>query len=356
MKDKLRYLLGALAVAIVPAAAHAADGDVPDSHWFIQGALGLDYSVGGGAGFGEMLSPSGQIAFGRQFNPYIGARVTAGGWRGRYHIPGSTCTGFYDYHFTADGLWNIIRTFDREYDRPVSLRLIAGLGFDRAYARTSSSLLVRLGLGMDVRLCSAVDFNLEYQANGVSDRWNSLDDHGFDTFMNLLVGVTYRFGTGYRCRSCVTEAAADVETLNARTNAMREIVEVEKIVRDTVEIVKEVPAPAPESMTRTVFYAVNQVEVPAAQERNVAAIAEYLKEYPDSRATIVGYADKGTGTEAINLRLAEERARKVADMLAGRYGVSRSKLEVSSMRNGREEQPFQQNDLNRVVIMTGYPK
>ncbi|MBD5279987.1 MAG: OmpA family protein [Bacteroides sp.] len=350
---KLRYLLGSLAIALLPCMAQAQDVEEKENPWFIQGGLGASYSVDGGAGFGKMLAPAGQIGFGKHFNPYIGARITAGGWKGRYRVPNSVTTGFYDYHFTADALWNIFKTFNHEYSQPVSLRFIAGVGFDRAYARPSSSLLVRLGLSMDVRLCKAIDFNLEYQANGVSDRWNSLDDHSFDCFMNLLVGATYKFGTGYRCKTCVPEQK--VEVINNRTNAMREIVEVEKIVRDTVEIVKEVPVAATESITRTVFYAINQVEVPAAQEVNVAAIANYLKSNPGSKATVVGYADKGTGTETINLQLAKERAENVATLLVN-LGATRSQLEVSSMHNEYKEQPFSQNDLNRVVIMTGYPK
>lgn len=351
---KLKHLIAALAVATIPAAAYAQDNGEKDNPWFIQGSLGASYSVGGGAGFGEMLSPAGQVAFGKHFNPYIGARVTFGGWRGRYNQPQHTCKGFYDYHATADALWNIFKTFNREYSQPVSLRMIAGLGFDRGFARPSSSLLVRLGLSMDVRLCSAIDFNLEYQANGVSDRWNTKDDHSFDTFMNLLVGATYKFGTGYKCKTCVPEPAASVAELNNRTNAMREVVEVEKIVRDTVEVVKEVPVPV-NNISRTVFYSINQTEVPPAQEPNVAAIAEYLKKYPDAKASITGYADKGTGTKEINLRLAKERAAKVSEMLGSKYGIAMSRLTVSSMLNEKTEQPFGQNDLNRVVIMTASP-
>lgn len=350
---KLRYLLGALAVAILPSFAQAQEVEEKENPWFIQGSLGASYSLGGGAGFGKMLTPAGQVAFGKHFNPYIGARVTAGGWRGRYRVPHSTCRGFYDYHFTADALWNIFRTFNHEYSQPVSLRMIAGVGFDRAYARPSSSLLVRLGLSMDVRLCPAVDFNLEYQANGVSDRWNSLDDHKFDTYMNVLVGATYKFGTGYRCRSCVPEKPAKV--VNQQTNTIREVVEVEKIVRDTVFVEKEVPVQL-EPIQRTVFYAINQIEVPAGQEPNVREIADYLKANPKATCTVVGYADKGTGTPAINLRLAKQRADNVARMLEGHFGIPASRLEVSSMTNEMTQQPFQQNDLNRVVIMTANPK
>lgn len=345
---KLKYLIGALAVAAMTSLpASAQDDDL--NPWFVQGQLGASYSVGGGAGFGEMLSPAGQLAFGKHFNPYIGARVTVGGWRGRYRIPNSTCTGFYDWHATVDGLWNIFKTFNHEYDQPVSLRFIAGVGFDRAFEKPSSSLLVRLGLSMDVRLCEALDFSLEYQANGVSDRWNGLDDHSFDTFMNLLVGVTYKFGTGYQCKSCVPEPV--VQVVNKRTNEMREAQVVEKIVHDTITVVKEVPVKIAE-IKREVFFPINVVTVEPDMQKNIAEVADYMKQYPDAKATVMGYADKGTGTAAINLQLAEKRATTVYNELVNRYGIAASRLTKSSMTNQNTQQPYEENALNRVVIMT----
>lgn len=347
---KLKYLIGALAVALMPSLTASAQSDDLNP-WFVQGQLGASYSVGGGAGLGEMLAPSGQLAFGKHFNPYIGARLTVGGWRGRYHIPHSTCTGFYDWHATVDGLWDMFQTFNKDYDQPVKLRLIAGVGFDRAYAKPSSSLLVRLGLSMDVRLCEAIDFNLEYQANGVSDRWNSLDDHSFDTFMNLLVGVTYKFGTGYQCKSCVPEPAPVAKVVNKRTNEMREAQVVEKIVHDTVTIVKEVPA-VPAQIKREVFFPINVVTVEPDMQKNIAEVADYMKSNPEATATVMGYADKGTGTAAINLALAEKRATTVYNELVNRYGIAPSRLKKSSMTNQNKQQPYEENALNRVVIMT----
>lgn len=350
---KLKYLLGALAVALVPSFASAQD-DAPENPWFVQGSLGASYSVSGHGGLGEMLAPAGQIAFGKHFNPYIGARVTFGGWRGDVNVPQRGSQDFYDWHATVDGLWNIFRTFNHEYDQPVSLRLIVGAGFDRAYQRPSSSLLVRAGMSMDVRLCKAIDFNLEYQANGVSDRWNGLDDHSFDVFMNLLVGVTYKFGTGYSCPTCVP--AAPVKVVNQRTNEMREAQVVEKIVRDTVTIVKEVPAPAPKEIKREVYFPINVTTVEPNQEINVKDIADFLRENPDAKATIRGYADKGTGTVDINLRLAKQRADNVAKQLISKYGINPGRLEVSSMTNQNTQQPFPENALNRVVIMVANQK
>lgn len=347
---KIRHLLGILALGAFSLSASAQDDDL--NPWFIQGQLGASYSVGGGAGLGEMLSPAGQVAFGKHFNPYIGARVTVGGWRGRYHIPESTCTGFYDWHATADGLWNIFKTFNHDYDQPVNLRLIAGVGFDRAYARPSSSLLVRLGLSMDVRLCKAIDFNLEYQANGVSDRWNTKDDHSFDSFMNVLVGITYKFGTGYRCKSCVPDPVPCAEVLNKRTNEMREAQVVEKIVHDTITVVKEVPAPAPQQIRRDVFFPINAVTIEPDMQQKITEVADFMKQNPEATATVMGYADKDTGTVAINRRLAEERATTVYNELVNRYGISPSRLKKSSMQNQETQQPFEENALNRVVIMT----
>ncbi len=178
------------------------------------------------------------------------------------------------------------------------------------------------------------------------------DSHNFSILSAPTLKVGFKFGKSSR-NACCQET--DVNMANNKTNALREIVEVEKIVRDTVEIIKEVPALAPETITRTVFYSINEVEVPAAQEPNVATIATYLKNNPGSKATVVGYADKDTGTVAINLRLAKQRADNVAQMLQN-LGVDPSRLEVSSMLNEKTEQPFSQNDLNRVVIMTAYAK
>lgn len=348
---KLRYLLGALAIAGISATATAQDDAV--NPWYVQGQLGASYSVGGGAGFGEMLAPAGQIAVGKQFNPYLGARVTFGGWRGRVNEK-NTCHGFYDYHATLDGVWNVIQTFDKGNTRPVDLGFIVGVGFDRAFERPSSSPLVRLGLSMDVHLSPAVDFNVEYQANGVSDRWNGKDDHAFDCFMNLLVGVKWNFGTGYKCVSCVPEAP--LEVVNNRVNEMREVEVVEKIVRDTVTIVKEVPAPAPESIKREVFFPINVVTIEPDMQHNISEVADFLTKHPEAVADVRGYADKGTGTAAINLRLAKQRAQTVADELVNRYGISRSRLTVSSMQNQNTQQPFEENALNRVVIMTANSK
>ena len=78
-------------------------------------------------------------------------------------------------------------------------------------------------------------------------------------------------------------------------------------------------------------------------------MANYLKDNPDAKASVTGYADSGTGTAEINQRLARQRAEAVRDLLVQKYGIDESRLTVDS--KGSSEQPFAENDWNRVVIM-----
>jgi outer membrane protein OmpA-like peptidoglycan-associated protein len=82
---------------------------------------------------------------------------------------------------------------------------------------------------------------------------------------------------------------------------------------------------------------------------NIKTIADYLKQYPEAKASVMGYADKGTGNAKINEQLAEKRANVVAEQLKTKYGISADRLTVGS--KGDTEQPFSTNDWNRVVIM-----
>ena len=82
---------------------------------------------------------------------------------------------------------------------------------------------------------------------------------------------------------------------------------------------------------------------------NIKAIADYLTQYPEAKASVMGYADKGTGNATINENLAKKRAQIVAEQLQSKYGISADRLTVGS--KGDTEQPFSTNDWNRVVIM-----
>ena len=352
---KLKSLIIAVSLLVLPFAIQAqAPQSKPakpavENPWFISGGMGLSYATGS-VGVGKLLSPAGQLAFGKQFSPVLSARLALSGWRGRYASETSgQAYGFFYGAATVDGMLNISQWIKRYPERPVDVNFLLGAGFNRAFEHNVSSLVVRTGLQLGIRLNSAFDANVEATINGVSDRWNRRDDHSFDTYTNLLLGLTYKFRSGYKCTTCLSVEYIDTDEVNECVNRMRaktDTVYVEKVV----EVEKEV---APQKLVRGissyVFFGLGKTAVTKDQMPHVEAIANYMKKYPDSKASVAGYADKGTGNTEINKRLARQRSEAVVKILNEKYGIDSSRLEVSNW--GDSEQPFEENDSNRVVIM-----
>lgn len=171
----------------------------------------------------------------------------------------------------------------------------------------------------------------------------------------MLVGITYKFGTGFnlKCPDCKPVAYRNerysesyVKSLNDKINELQGTIDNHKCPEPVPcpEVEKSVPG-----IKSHVSFGLAKTDIAEDQQVNILAIADYMKQYPRSKATITGYADKGTGSAKVNAELAKKRARMVADELINRYGISADRLSVDS--KGSEVQPFTTNDWNRVVIM-----
>ena len=354
---KLRIIVTSMALAAFSFCANAQNSDTPkENPWFVQGELGVTYSTGG-TGIGRLLSPGGSIAVGKYFNPVWGARLSIGGWVGRAPGVFSGAESFYFGSATVDGLMNLSQLIKRYPERLFDVNLIAGVGFNRSFSN-ASSFMGKLGLQGSFRLNDAIDLNVEATANGVSDRWNGRDDHGIDTYFHLGVGLTYKFGTGYTCLTCISEEYPEEfyseEEMNQLINEERaKVTNSAATYRvDTVLVEKDCP-PAEKvvkGIRSHVTFNIGKTNITPSQEMNIMAIAQYLEQYPEANATITGYADTGTGTPEINHRLAKQRAEAVRDCMVKKYGISAERLAVMSMEG--DDQPFKNNnDWNRVVII-----
>lgn len=347
----------AIIAALILCMSMGAYAQKTENNWFIQGQMGASYSLGG-TGLGKLIAPAGQIAVGKYFNSSLGARLAISGWRGRAGSGSHPAYGFYYGAATVDGLLNLSTLFcGKNPERFFNTRLIAGVGYNQTFDEGASSFMARLGLQASFRLNEAFDFNVEALANGVSDRWNRKDDYSFDSYYNVLVGITYKFGTGFnwKCPECKPVVyknkskyydAAYVQSLNDKINELKKQIADHKCPE---------PQPCPEVEETTpgikshVSFGLAKTTVSEDQQINILAIADYMNQYPESKATVTGYADKATGTDKINDELAAKRAESVANELVNRYGISRERLTVES--KGARIQLFPTNDWNRVVIM-----
>lgn len=347
-------------------------------HWYVQGQVGLQETLGE-TSFGRLASFNAQLGVGYRFNPVLGARVI---------FNGLTSKGSITIDDRSDWKWNYIApTANVTVDlvnlfggfnptRPINAGLFAGMGANIAWKNdeantvndalkaslysdlaaaqrpdvlrniwsgTKARFVGQFGVYADYNINSNWKLGIELQANVLPDGYNSKKAGNADWYFNGLVGVKYAFGTTYTTRK---KAKCCGAAGNAATpEVIEKIVEVpvEKIV--IKEVIKEVPAP----LTRDVFFKISTYNITKDEMYKVAEVARYMKNNPSTTVTVTGYADKGTGTMKINLRLAAERATVVAKALQEQYGIAADRITVKSMGEV-EDQPYDTPEHNRVAI------
>ena len=208
-----------------------------------------------------------------------------------------------------------------------------------AYLWTDSKvrLAARVGANVDFRVSDRVSLGLEVSANTLSDHYNSKKAGNPDWYFNALVGLKVAFGKTYTTKTIPAPKP------------------VEKIIERIIE--KPAPAPAPKTETkqeavdenfrRDIFFPIGNSNIAKSQTTKIAEIVTFMKENPDAKITLTGYADKGTGSAAFNDKIAARRAQTVYNTLAAK-GVAKSRMIKKSM--GSRVQPFEENDMNRVTI------
>ena len=339
-------------------------------HWYGQLQIGAQETIGEGP-FGRLLSaPNLQLAVGYKFNPYIGMRLNVNGFQSKAvmdKVGGGQYKWKWNYVAPAVDavvdMTNLIGGFNP--NRLVEVNLLAGIGLNIGFNNkeanriaaaytglpdgqkalgnlwdgTKARFLMQFGCDVNFNVAENWQVGLEFMANNVDDNYNSKVGSNMDWYINALVGVKYFFGPRSETVTRVIEAPV-VEP---------------QIIERIVEKVVEVPAqPVVEKkeaqvLRRDVFFKINTTAIPAGEMSKVAAIADYLKENPEAKVVITGYADKGTGSLQLNLRLAAKRAEAVANALRTDYGIANDRMTVKSMGEA-EAQPYPDPVQNRVAI------
>lgn len=330
-------------------------------HWYLQAQGGAQYTLGE-AKFSDLISPNVQGAIGRQFNPWLGLRLSGNAWRSKggwnaYKMTATSTpeTVTYKYKYVAGGLdlmfnlsnllcgWNPMRTVN------VSAFLGGGVnyaggngeandlkakGYDLRYCWTGKKWrpVGRGGVAIDFRLSDCVSLGIEGNANILSDKYNSKKAGNADWYFNALAGLKVNLGKTY------------TKTVKAEP------------VRPVEEYVQPKPQPTPapvaekkvEKIERNVFFLINSSKISEAEEAKVSELAAYLNEHSGATVEITGYADAGTGNDRINDTISAKRAESVKTLLTEKYGISASRIRTAS--KGARVQPFSDNDKNRVSI------
>lgn len=220
-------------------------------------------------------------------------------------------------------------------------------------------IAVNAGIQMRFRLHRLVDLNIEAQAIASKNNFrgtNALNYNGHDLMGIVTAGLSFNL-----CGSEFTEIVPMdwglVDDLKGQINALREEnAELSKRPASCPECpeapVAETTTPSTKTYYSSVFFRLNSAKIDANQMPTVKMIAKYLVE---SGATVylTGYADAKTGTAKYNMGISERRVKAVRKALI-KNGVDESKI-VTNFK-GSEEQPYEVNKMNRVVIATDAEK
>jgi OmpA-OmpF porin, OOP family len=371
MKLNKVLLSGVIALSCVSASAQEADKTVNvfTPHLYAQAQVGGQYTLGE-IGFGKLLSPNVQVGIGYNFNKVVGARFSLNTWQSKagQNVAGNVYKWKWNYVAPmVDATFNLTNLFcEYNPDRLVEVGVFGGIGANIAWGNdeaadaqkailagagknlaevqaplenlwdgTKTRFVARVGANVDFRVSDRVKLGVELSANTLSDKYNSKKAGNPDWYFNALVGVKVALGETHTTK--VIPAPKPVE----------------KIIERIIE--KPAPAPAPkveskvveENFRRDIFFPIGNTNIAKSQRTKIAEIVEYMKENPDAKITLTGYADKGTGSVRFNDKIAARRALTVYNTLAAK-GVAKSRMIKQS--KGCRVQPFEENDMNRVTI------
>ena len=366
------FLVAALAaVALGANAQSSAKYDFsPDWTIGLQGGAATTY--GEHLKWSKTISPAAAFSVGYRFSRPVGLRLHASGWEAKNGWDYKhDRMDYYKWNYGQLGLDAMLdlNTIFSHYNpnRFFTVYGILGVGYVHGFKNEEAyndkynlghpaemqllweknKLNVvsgRGGVQFDFRLAKRVSFNLEGLATITSDKFNSKDGGNADWLFDAYAGLKFRLGRIGEAAPVVVAPAPVVAPV------VEEVEEKEFVEPAPAPAPAPDPAPAPvqvQSLTRNVFFLINSAKVRPSEIVKVNEVVNYLKQNPNAKVSITGYADRGTGNAVINSRLSKQRANAVfAELVKRNIAANR----IIKDAKGDTVQPFAVNDQNRVVI------
>lgn len=385
-----KIILSALAFGLLAIPAFSQEKAIKKTgfgdNWFIQLQGGASYTISENykdASFGDLITPTIGIAFGKHLSPKFGLRAQASGWESKSQYRYTDDTYRHKYiQASLDGLVNITNLWSSEYNpnRVFNLYGFIGLAYVHGEGKKSINLnpeankgegmhldksnmiIPRVGLQADFQVTNFMSLNVEVSGNLLEDRFNGVSTgKAYDGMVTALGGVTFHFNRGFEQVEIIDPAL--VQDLNNKINDQRLLMSSQDAVISDLQaqleekpevIVQEIEPLEEIVMNAVVVFKLGKSDLQENQEINIYNAAKFFQDNLDKDIVITGYADKATGNPTINNKLSERRADAVAKILIEKYGIAPTR--ITTQASGDKVQPFQIDAWNRVVIFTAVPK
>ena len=384
---KKLFLMLAVAASAMTASAQEPKSGFADAkfwdNWYLGANLGAVSKAKHQAVL-KNLNPQFGIRFGKWFTPSVGL---AG--EGRFlfgnKLYGRQLTDKSPFHAMEGNLLGTIN-FSNAFGgytgspRPFEVIGLAGIGFLHNFGTTDKGqfpsnyqknmLTSKFGLDLAWNFGSEKEWQFYVEpaliyAIGGAKKFDKIQYNSNRAAVELNVGINYYFKTSNGTHHFLNITECDqreIDALNNTINDLRnknaadqakiaqlqaEIARLTKALRDCEN--KPVPEPPFEAPTiPSVFYNVNKSLITKQQAENVAVAAQILKNHPELKLNIKGYASP-EGNAKKNQALSVRRANAVKDLLVKKYGIDESRITAEGC--GTTKDKYETYENNRVAML-----
>lgn len=336
-----------------------------------------------GHGWLKNLQPNAGLRIGRNFTPVFGMAVESNAY---FKNTNGFTTGTLVNALNTSllGTVNLTNWFGGYKGEPRVFEVSAlyGLGWGHIFGTPTEEYktdMLTSKVGLDFAFNFGSDkqwqFYLEpaiiYSLNG-----NGYQGVKYDidrSVVQLNAGIVYKFknsnGT-HNFKIAELRDQSEIDALNAQVNSLRgelsgkdseldakdrKIADLEKALEDCKNSKQPVyvrPVTAT-NLQPTVLFRQGKSVIDPAQYAPIELIATYMKNHPEAKVEIKGYASP-EGSAEINQKLSEERAEAVKNALVKKYKISADRLTTKGM--GATDKLFEQVEFNRVATFNDNTK
>lgn len=346
MKTKIIITIAAVLAILCGWQDAFAQGEIKNNGWMLSGGAGFNSTLDGEhQGFGTALD----VSLGKWLSPAVGLRA---GWNGLYSglDHGSVHNQKTFQYIHGDLLWDLTTSFwGYRPQRTLSLipYLNAGYldlgkrdieakkgiyGADIAYKGAA----VGGGLMLPVRLAPWLNIVPEVRAMTPVMGAGKGKLNGA-----ALLGLMFNFGKPRRPAPAPTVVIPEPVVFAPKPQPAPEPeIEPEPEPEPILE-------PAFESLQRDILFVINTWDIRPAEQLKIDEVVEVMKDNPDTKVRVSGYADKETGTPQRNLFLSQKRAEVVARAMMD-AGIARDRIITEYF--GDTVNPYDLPEQNRVAV------
>ena len=247
----------------------------------------------------------------------------------------------------AGGYWSFVKEFEETSENTFEKD-----GWVDAQDRI---LAFRAGIINSFNISKQVQLSLDLRYTGLDNHKDEVGEGWNKTAHNLqaMLGVTYLFNKREWSAPIVPVCPEpeNCDAILARLEAAdAKIADLEKQLKDCLERPVEKEVIEDKAPLATVYFPINVSKLTRKDIEIVKSCAEVMKDNPNTKYVITGWADNYTGNDKINTRLRKNRAASVEKQLL-RAGVPAEQFEVTINHNNLVDLGEKYQALGRAVTI-----